>query len=334
MKGTYELKQFKTSNSKELSKALKLYSENVEAAARTDTREILYWIDNFSKESDDSLFVLGFYMDDILIGYAQLAYFLVEKLIVVDYLVIEEHYRGLNTFYELIHRIKLFLLAKNIEINYVVGEVGCFFENQAPPESSQTLIRLLKMAKLGVVKTKHYVPRLGLKNYESEMIAVLMIYTSEGLKQLKTETYFSIIETIYYKYYQRWYKAFQNEQEKRDYTAMLERLFGEIRRFAGNKEVIEINGKYNLWEVDITYMQSVSNKKKVKLLVLALLVIILVLLIGGLGFLIQQKFGIDIDGQMAVLLISITAAFIIASAIFEGKSHFFSNLVEEILKKN
>jgi hypothetical protein len=333
MKSIYELKRFKSSNARDLSKALKIYSENIEPAYRTDTNEILYWIDNFNKNSDDSFYVFGFYLDDILIGFAELAYFKTEKLIVVDYLVIDIPFRGMNTFYELIHRLKVFLLEEGLAVDYVIGEVGCFFENEAPPESSQNLIRLLKMVKFGVVKTKHYVPRLGLKNFESEMMAILMIYTPDGIKKIKKETYFAIIKTLYHKYYRKWYEPFLKENEMTEYNSILNRLFTEITDFASGKQIIEINGSFNLWEMDIKYMKQASNHQRSKIILIGLIFILSMVILGLVGIFIQKKIGIDIDGQASVILFSITLTAIIIGALFQSKSSFWSNLFQSISDK-
>ncbi len=62
MKRTYEIKRYRTANSPDFVKALKLYSDNIEAEYRTDTNEIIYWVDKFHKRFGDSFFVLGLYL--------------------------------------------------------------------------------------------------------------------------------------------------------------------------------------------------------------------------------------------------------------------------------
>src|ERR1035437_5858568 len=230
MKAIYDLINFRSSKDPEFLKALKLYSENIEPSYRTDTKEIMYWIEKYGKKFEDSFYALGFYYNNVLIGFSELAYFVNEKFVIVDYIVIDKNYRRNNTFFEFIHQIEEFLSKENLIYNYIVCEVGCYFENAEPPEASKLIIRLLKQNGFGVVKCKYYAPRLGLTNYESEVIAVLMIYSNDTIKQIKKETLLSIINSIYYKYYFRWYEAFLEKKELIIYKNMLDSLMVKIEK--------------------------------------------------------------------------------------------------------
>jgi hypothetical protein len=159
MKSTYEIKIFKSSNEQDLIKALNLYSQNIEPALRTDSREIMYWVDRYNKKFEDSFYILGFYLNDVLIGFSELAYFIKEKTLIVDYLVIDKKFRKNNTFYEFIQKIEEFLNSKNFIIDYIVAEVGFYNEKLEPPEKSKHMIRLLKMAGFSVAKCSYYTPR-------------------------------------------------------------------------------------------------------------------------------------------------------------------------------
>jgi hypothetical protein len=132
MKSTYELKRFKSSSAPDFAKALKLYSENIEPEYRTDTSEILFWTDNFEKQFGDSFLILGLYLNDVLIGFSEVAVFKEEKLVEVDYIVIDPRYRKNNAFYQFLDQITSFLADENYVFDYVICEVGCYFENREP----------------------------------------------------------------------------------------------------------------------------------------------------------------------------------------------------------
>ncbi|HET7003415.1 MAG TPA: hypothetical protein VFI33_18960, partial [Puia sp.] len=259
MQSVYELKKYKNSRDPELVKALKLYSQNIEPALRTDTKEIMHWLDKYNKTFEDSFYILGFYLNEMLIGFSEVAHFVEEKVIIVDYLVIDKLYRGNNTFHEFMEQIRGLLAEENLEYNYVVAEVGCFYEKTEPPENARHLIRLLKMSHFGVVKCNYYAPRLGINNHESEMRAIMMIYSANETKQIKKETFFQIVNAIYYKYYQRWYNEFLGEQDKIKYSRSLHELVSRMEKELMSKKFIEINGMSNLFP-----LQSESgNKNKV-----------------------------------------------------------------------
>lgn len=176
MKATYELRQIKDSRDKDLTRALSIYSQNIESIQRTDVREIIYWLDNYNYKFKDRFFILGFYLNNEIIGYSQFVYFEDEKIIAIDYIVIEEIKRRNNTFYQFLEEIRNFLNQENIHFDYLVAEVGYFDETKSPTEKSRSLIRLLKMSGFGVVKAKYFQPMLGKNNFESELMCILMVF--------------------------------------------------------------------------------------------------------------------------------------------------------------
>jgi N-acetylglutamate synthase-like GNAT family acetyltransferase len=237
MKVVYELKQFKSSRNKDLTRALALYSRNIEPFLRTDTREIIYWLDEYPLRHTDQFIILGLYLNEMVIGYAQLAYFAEERLIFVDYIVVEKEFRKNNTFYEFVEEIKEFITAESIEFDFILAEVGGF-DNKEPSAATKNLIRLLKMTGFGVVKTNYHHPRLGKANYESEFQSILMLYTPSEVKHIKKETYLSFLKTIYFKHYQRWYANFFDEKDNAEYSNSLIKLFEKSQENLKKKETI------------------------------------------------------------------------------------------------
>jgi hypothetical protein len=333
MKITYELKRYKNSNAPDFSKALKLYSDNIEPEYRTDTNEIIFWTDNFQNRFGDGFYILGFYLNGLLIGFTEIAYFEEEKLVEIDYLVIDKRYRKNNAFYQFVDHITHFLQEENIVYDYIICEVGCYFENREPTEDSKTLIRLLKMAHFGVIKSAYFVPRLGKHNYESQMRAILMMYSNTEIKHIKKETYLMMINALYYKYYQRWYNEYFNEQEKKEYKIILDNLFENIKRDIGNKENIEINGYHNLLPLNPTDFSPINEKQGLKMAAFVILFIICVLLIGGGAIFIHKKFEIDIGNQFEIITTALVICAVITTAFFENRSNFFSTILKKIIDK-
>lgn len=333
MKTTYELRKFSNSNSPGLIQALRLYAENIEPSYRTDTNELLYWIDNFKKRFNDAFYIVGLYMNGTLIGYAQMAYFVEEKFVEVDYLVIDKAYRKNNSFYEFVDKIAEFIAEEQIVYDYIICEVGCYFEDAGPAESAKTLMRLLKMSHFGVIKCPYYVPRLGRRNYESQMRAVLMIYATEELKQLQKETYLMITHTLLFKYYQRWYADFFTDDENAEYKRNLDFLNDKIEKEVEARKVIEINGYQNLLPLNPTDFSEIKAKKGIRVITFLTIFIISCIAFAFVVLSIQKKFKMDISNQATIMGIAIIIASIVTSLLFNKRSSILTKLVEKLIDK-
>jgi hypothetical protein len=332
MRSVYELKKFKNSRDPDLVQALKIYTAYTEPALRTDTREIMHWLDKWNVEFDDRFHIVGFYFNNVLIGFSELAYFKQEKFVIVDYFVIDKEFRKNNTFYQFLEEIFIFLDRENYEYSYIIGEVGCYLEKQ-PPESARLLIRLLKMSHFGVLKCNYYVPRLGLHDYESEMRAVMMIYSRNEVSQIKKETFFQIVNAIYYKYYHRWHIEFVDENEKIRYSRDLHDLILKMEKELSNKKVIEINGLSSLFPVKIESGNKLERKKIVKLITGIVLFAIAFTLIGCAYLLIKSRLGIDSETVSSVFYVSLFVTLFLLALLFENRSNLFSRMIEKLLEK-
>lgn len=333
MKSVYELKRFKNSKHPDVIDALKLYVEYTEPAVRTDTKEILHCLDTWNDSFEDKFYVLGFYLNNTLIGFTELAYFAQEKFIIVDYLVIHKNYRKNNTFYQFVDDITLFLSQEGLEYNYIVAEVACYDENLEPPESSKLLIKLLKLSHFGVVKCNYYVPRVGIYDYESAMRSVMMLYSLNESKQIKRETFFQIVHAIYYKYYQRWHNMFVDEEEKGRYDKELMDLIAKMEKQIDKKKVIEINGLNSLFPVKINFDNGPKAKKVLKVLTGIVLFFASFILVGLFFTFLQSNFGWDIGTASTIITGSLGLTLFLVALIFENKSNLFSKAFEKMLDK-
>ena len=333
MKYTFELKSFTSSQAIGFTNALKLYNDNVEPEYRTESNEIIYWLDNFEKTYRNPFYILGLYLNKTLVGFCEMVYFKEEKIVIVDYIVIEKLYRRNSAFYQFTDLISKFIADTGLDFLYVICEVGCYFDNGEPTENSKTLIRLLKMNHFGVVKTPYYVPRLGIKNYESEMRAVLMIYSNNEIKQIKKETYLFIVDLVYYKYYQKWYDKFLNKEEKQEYKMILDALFNNIKNTVKNKESIEINGFHNLLPINPIDFAEIKNRKSIKIISFIALFFVFLFLFGVAGLIIQRKWGVDLSAQSLIITLALFFSLFITSIFFENKSNFISNIIDKLIDK-
>ena len=333
MKTIYELRHFKTSSDSSLTEALKLYSKNIEAAYRTDTREILYWIDRFSKESKDSFYIFGFYIKNAIIGFAEAAHFWSERMVILDYLIIETEYLGNNTFYEFLEKIRMYLANADVQFDYITVEVGYLNEFTELPAPSRQCVRLLKMANFGVVKCNYYIPRLGDTNFESEMNGILMINTGTEEKLIKKETYLKFVNAIYFKYYLRWYSAFMSSEKIIMYSKTLNIQVMKMEKELENINVLEINGFPNVFPSQSQSDPKQKNNKLLRLITTILSFIICSILVGVMYLYLKSKY--DIDANSLAIILAIAAFLVLFSGIilFENKSNIFSRLLMKIIDK-
>lgn len=333
MRTVYELKRFKNSKEQDLTKALIIYSHNIEPFLRTDTREIIYWLDEYPRRFKDQFIILGLYLNNSIIGFAQLAYFKEVKLIFVDYIVIQKESRGNNTFYEFVEEIRTFLITENIEFDYILAEVGGFDENKEPAASTRNLIRLLKMIGFGVIKTNYFHPRLGKNNYESEFLSVLMLYSPDEKKSIKKETFFLLLDTIYFNHYKRWYDVFFDEKTKAEYGKRLIKLVEKNHEELRKKDSVEVNGYMNIYTTGLLPAKHKSYHKLAKGAAVLFLFIILTLIFGIIHKIVKNKYGIDTNAQVYIVLASAFCLLFILLLLTEKKTQSITSVIEKFLKK-
>lgn len=280
LESTFKLKRFKTPRDKGFLEAIKIYEKYFDARSMTDTNEIVYWLEEDYSKYGDNFFCLCLFKDDIVIGYAQLAYFSGEKLIIIDYISIDEAYRRNDAFHVFIYKIKEFIEQEKLSYNYAIAEIVHLSQNGEPSEYSKYLIRLLKLCGFGVVKAQYFQPRLGINNSESDINAILMLKNNsdiETIDSIKVETFTNIIKTIYFKHYARWYSIYPDSEKK--YNEILENDFNKIVEIVKRKTTIKINGYKHLFENNIVDEKSQENILKFTIISISFIVLISILMI-------------------------------------------------------
>jgi hypothetical protein len=258
---TYRLKRFQSASDSGFSEALMLYAHHIPPQLRTDTNEIARWLESYSLEFEDKFMVYGFYANRNLVGYAQLAHFKAECLLVVDYLVIDQRYRKHNIFFEFTEHLRTAMRAENLLIDYTVAEVGYVAEDGEPNDYGKLLLRLLGMLGFGVVQAPYLQPQLGYENFESEIPATLLIFSGDFFRvtTLKRDTYLKIVRTIYFKHYERWYSIYQDRHK--EYHEQLTRLYNEIEKRIGSNTEIIVNGESQPPR-GVALLEEVNNEQK------------------------------------------------------------------------
>lgn len=239
-RSSYRLKRFVNSRDPDFAAALQIYVRNTPANIRTDTNEITYWLEEYSKKFGDTFYVFGFYRDRQLVGYAEAAYFQDERLIVIDYITISPQHRRNNVFYEFVDQLKQYLEDAHPDYRYAVAEVTYGSGQRYPTAEASLMIRLLKLQGFRVIRAPYFQPRLMLDDPESEMQADLLIFSTSRFDRLQTETYLAIVHTLYYKYYLRWKSVVPKTTDA--YKNHLDALYSKVRSSVSRKRTIPVNG--------------------------------------------------------------------------------------------
>jgi hypothetical protein len=321
IESSYMLKRFTNANDLEFSAALLLYVRNTDPNIRTDTNEISHWLDRFSKTFEDDFYVFGFYHNRQLVGYAEAAYFRQERLFALDYLVVDESARRGGVFNEFVDSLRFFLEEAHPEYRFGFAEVAYGSDEQQPSQDSALRIRLLKMQGFRVIRAPYYQPRLMHDDAESEMRAELLIYSPSPVERIRTETYLSVVRTIYYKYYLRWKSVVPATDD--EYKKHLDLLFAKIQAKVGRQQSIAVNGHRAILRP--TVKKSVITVHKLVGFSAQALIVIVLLTASMLGL----RLAFNINGTLFVAIygLALLSFFAVAGIVSKDARTIFGELV-------
>jgi hypothetical protein len=246
LSANYKLRELKSSADTDFAEAITLYARHMVPDLKTNTNEIAYWVDNYNKAHDDHFHVFAFYVNNQLAGFCELVFLVRHGLVVIDYMVIDERFRGgLNVFFEFAQQIQQFIRARYPDYSHAVVEVAPFEDETGGERSGVSLLRLLKMSGFGVIDAPYIQPQLGLRKPQTELSGALMMFPKPLTGELPREAYLTIVEAIYIEHYLRWY-SMHGDDYRRRYEADVRRLLALISSKASSPS-FHVNGlKYIL----------------------------------------------------------------------------------------
>src|SRR5690348_252054 len=95
----FTIRSFKSAKDRDFIKALQIYDANTHPQSKTDSREITQWLHKGAVRSDGKFYVCGLYISGTLVGYVEFIYLREERLIHVDYFVIDPERRSAGAFH-------------------------------------------------------------------------------------------------------------------------------------------------------------------------------------------------------------------------------------------
>lgn len=312
---TYRLVRYRSANDRGYAAAIDIYIRNIAPRVKTDTDEIAYWLEHFSEHDTDQLYVFGFLMDGVPIGFGMAAYFGNAELFIVDYIVIEKQFRKNNTFYEFVDQITVYLERERPGYRYCVAEVCRLSDTDEPSDESRAVIRLLKQQGFAVVRAPYTTPRLGLGAFEAELRTDLLILSREKLESIHSETYRSIVRTIFFDYFGRWYSIYEDEVTA--YNAYLEQLCERVLRDSPHPRV-PVNGH------KVVMTESTPTPPHRQLINFTALALLCIAIFSGALFYMKHRLQLsDISFTIVYVLILVTTFGVMAVVSAEARLVFY-----------
>ncbi|WPP39742.1 hypothetical protein SK066_14035 [Paenibacillus hunanensis] len=230
VKNSYKVKIASKGDDEDLIKALKIYNDETPPEIKTETNHILHWLE--SNNNDDFKFLIFIiYLDNMVVGFAEIAYFRKIRTSFIDYLTFKSGYRLNAVFFPSFSLIQNLMDKNGYESDYWVTEINNKKNGEHIDKESSFLRRLLSMENFGVIEFDYFQPALGENNFESFLPAKLHIKSNATteLKELSKNTVINLVKTIYFTYYLNWYQAFMAEKEFEEYQLELEKLFAQVK---------------------------------------------------------------------------------------------------------
>lgn len=226
----YKLVHLTDTTSVHYHQALKVYSQTISYDQKTNTSEITYWINHIDDFPDCVPLFFALTLNNKVIGYAELAYIICNRILAIDYIILDNQYKSSSAFFAFYSLIIHYIDSLEYDYDFITKEILCEYTQTKMHEVD---IKKYELENFKVANCLYMHPQLEVGNIESRKEALLMIYQKDVLNiNLKKETYLAIVDAIYFKYYEVWDKPFWNstDEEMQNHMSLVR-----------NKAIIEEN---------------------------------------------------------------------------------------------
>ncbi len=306
----YELVRFKSSDDKDFQDSLRIYRSSTPHEQKTNSSEIVYWVDNQREFGIGELFFFGIKANGVVVGYAELAYVKKERILIIDYINLDQNYRSNNNFYTFYALIINYINNESIDYDYITKEILCRYNETHIHKED---VSLYELENFKVVNGLYIQPQLERNNIESIKESLIMLYTRAGLcPVLKKDAYLHIVEVIY-DYYYCWDKPFLNNGE-----CVLSKKRAETNLTAINKSItndaVTLNGYPFKFSSSTNGTEIPAKNRNNFVLAIIFLVIFVALVLSVLYFL--SQYGYDTKAVVSIG-IPLALCFILALVVLD-----------------
>jgi hypothetical protein len=234
----FSIRRVTKASDSEYQKALTIYNNTTPNDIKTNTNEISKWLNDSISDNTFELLVFILYSNNDVIGLAIMSYISKSQIVIYDYIALKSEYRVNATLFSYINLIKNYMHTNSYDISYYVIEISNKNQGKSIDKESRLFKKILCLEGFGRIIAKYQTLPLGLEHYESSFDAFLYINSNDNLNIISKDTFFSIVQGIYFDYYLTWYasiltieelKRFKEEKVDRIYNMLKKELSEEIQ---------------------------------------------------------------------------------------------------------
>mgnify|MGYP001036622888 CR=1 FL=1 len=322
---SFSVKRIINTQDKDYIKSLSVYNRSTPVCIKTNSNEITYWIDN--KNDKFQSYVFSLFIKNINVGFAMTSFLKRKKILIIDYLALDEKYKNNTVFLSFFTLIQLYFNEFKLDINYIMVEISNKNNGTDIDKESQLFLKFLCLEDFYKINYEYTSLPLGINNTESCFNAFLYIKSADKQHSINKETFLSFVDCLYTDYYLEWYKPFFDLEKITAYQNNISECIHNLEDSIPDNSFITLDFSC-CREIDPEDNFSVNNniplnKHKSKNFYIFLFIILLlspIPIIWGYNF-VLEKLGIHITSVNAILGAVISTIFTAIITIFIGKKH-------------
>lgn len=230
----------KLSNLKGLSRYLNIYLQNISPENRTDTNELIAFLEQ--PLEDQRVIYFGLLYDGVPCGFASFIYYPSHSTAIVDHVAIDTRVRGIGAFFALVDLISDYLTDVGIIPDYVVAEIMRRSQSLQGEVNPAQLIRLLRTIGFRVIQIPYFAPHAGITQQADRYKSALMVIPSQPVNEISADECKRLIELIYYQHYLKWYERVWKRPQTTAYRRALDKCFEVVSKRLSATPFVKLNG--------------------------------------------------------------------------------------------
>ena len=236
----YVIKHIEKSTDEGYQEALTIYNEETPLTIYTNSNEITKWLDNPKDASPFEMMIYALYLDNKVIGFAQVTYLVDKNVAILDYITLTKAYRVNSAFLVFLSLIQYHLSMSGRSISFYIAEISNKDGGANIDRESAFYKRIICLENFGYVNSKYYNIPLGLANHEDSFESLMYIKTNDNVKCISKDTFLEIVSSICYDYYLNWYSKFLTDDELIKYKERLDKCYNSIKQATNASLKLEI----------------------------------------------------------------------------------------------
>ena len=208
---SFSIKEISNPLDKDYIKSLSIYNQSTPVCIKTHSNEITYWLNN--ENGKFKLYIFSLFIKKLNVGFAMTSYLKERKILVIDYISLDEKYKNNTVFLSFFTLIQLYFNEIKLNIDYYMVEISNKNNGIDIDKESQLFLKFLCLEDFYKVNYEYISLPLGINNTESCFSAFLYIKSADKQHCLNKETFLGFVESLYNDYYLEWYKPFLGKAE-------------------------------------------------------------------------------------------------------------------------